>query len=194
MLELIRAAAEVQEVFDRRRWKYCFIGGLAIQKWGQVRLTNDIDLTILTGFGGEEKFIDALLDSFEARIPDARKFALQHRVILLKNTAGVGLDISCAGFPFEVSAIARARKVQVIPGFRLKVCSAEDLIVYKAFANRPIDWLDIEGIIARHAKKKLDWKYVFDQLKPLADLKEQPEIVTKLKDLIREIRDFPFPV
>jgi hypothetical protein len=78
----------------------------------------------------------------------------------------------------------------VIAGIRLKLCTAEDLIVYKAFANRPIDWLDIEGVIARHEKKKLDLKYVFDQLTPLAVIKEEPEIVTKLEALIREIREF----
>ena len=78
------------------------------------------------------------------------------------------------------------QKVQIKPGIRLRLCTAEDLIVYKAFANRPLDWIDIEGIIARQTKSKLDWKYVFTQLTPLAGLKEEPEILPKLRALIDE--------
>jgi hypothetical protein len=35
------------------------------------------------------------------------------------------------------------------PGVALVTCSAEDLIVFKAFAGRERDWLDIEGIALR---------------------------------------------
>ena len=76
--------------------------------------------------------------------------------------------------------------MQVKPGVRLKLCTAEDLIVFKAFASRPLDWLDIEGIIAKQTKSKLDWKYIYTQLTPLAALKEEPEIVAKLGALVDE--------
>lgn len=52
MRDLVRAAAQVQKFLDQQRWRYCFIGGIAVQKWGQVRLTQDIDLTIFTGLEG----------------------------------------------------------------------------------------------------------------------------------------------
>jgi predicted nucleotidyltransferase len=99
------------------------------------------------------------------------------------------VDISCGGFAFEKSAVQRARKVQMLPGVRLKLCTAEDLIVYKAFAGRVRDWEDVEGIIAKQARKKLDWRYIHAQLKPLAELKEEPEIVEKLKDLRRLVEE-----
>jgi hypothetical protein len=187
MRDLIAAASELQTFFDRRRWKYCFIGGLAVQKWGQPRFTSDVDMTLLTGFGREAGFIDTLLAHFDARFPDARAFALQNRVLLLKNKSGTDIDVSCGGFPFEESVVARARKITIIPGVRLKLCSAEDLVVLKAFASRPIDWQDIEGIIAKQTAAKLDLKYIFAQLEPLAALKEEPEIVDKLRKLIREV-------
>jgi adenylosuccinate synthase len=184
MRDLIRDAAKIQRLFDKKRWRYCFIGGLAVQKWGQVRITEDIDLTVFMGLGDEEKFIDELLQMFPARLPDARQFAIENRVLLVNSPGGIGLDISCGAFPFEASAVSRAKKVQVIPGIRLKLCTAEDLIIYKAFANRPIDWLDIEGIIAKQSAAKLDWIYVFGFLKPLAELKEEPDIVETLEGLI----------
>lgn len=186
MRDLAQAALQVQKFLDKQRWKYCFIGGIAVQKWGQVRITDDIDVTLLTGFGAEEKYIDKLLSQFDARISNARAFAIQNRVLLLVDKNRIDIDVSCGAFAFERSAVARARKVQIKPGIRLKLCTAEDLIVYKAFANRPLDWIDIEGIIAKQTKSKLDWKYVFTQLIPLVGLKEELEILAKLRTLIDE--------
>jgi hypothetical protein len=80
---IVRAAVQVQTVLDKQRWQYCFIGGLAVQKWGQARFTQDV-----------------------------------------------------------------------------------------------------ESVIAKQGRK-LDWDYIFAQLTPLAELKEDPEIVPKLKDLRR---------
>lgn len=184
MRDLVRAAAGVQKFLDGKRWKYCFIGGLAVQKWGQVRITQDIDLTVFTGIGREAHFIDGLLERFSPRIPDARAFALLNRVLLL-TADGISLDISCGAFPFEQAAIARARKVAVIAGTKLKLCTAEDLIIYKAFANRPVDWLDIEGIIAKQQRSTIDWRYVTAHLKVLAAMKEEPEILPRLQALMR---------
>ena len=50
MLALFREAHRLEKIFNKHRWKYCFIGGLAVQKWGQARVTEDINLTIFTGF------------------------------------------------------------------------------------------------------------------------------------------------
>lgn len=74
---IIDAALQIQEFCEKREWKMCFIGGLAVQRWGIVRATEDADLTLLTGFGKEESFIDPLIHSFPARHDGARQFALQ---------------------------------------------------------------------------------------------------------------------
>src|SRR5215218_3824841 len=97
----IRTAEKVQNILDRKRWKYCFIGGIAVQKWGQPRFTQDVDLTIFTGFGREEAVIDELLALFPPRVRDARVFAIENRVVLLRTSDGIDLDISCGAFPFE---------------------------------------------------------------------------------------------
>ena len=67
----------------KRRWKFCVIGGLAVQRWGEPRLTRVADLTLLTGFGQEGKYIDALLGPFSPRFEGAREFAQANRVLLL---------------------------------------------------------------------------------------------------------------
>jgi hypothetical protein len=62
----------------------------------------------------------------------------------------------------------------------LRTCSAECLIVLKAFAARPKDWLDIEGVIIRQTGR-IDWTYIRRQLLPLVELKEAPEIMDELE-------------
>jgi hypothetical protein len=59
---ILAAAIDVERFCDSQGWRFCFIGALAVVRWGEPRLTQDVDLTILTGFGGEERYIDALLD------------------------------------------------------------------------------------------------------------------------------------
>jgi hypothetical protein len=66
------------------------------------------------------------------------------------------------------------------PDIPLRICSAEDVIVLKAFADRPKAWLDIEGILISQSAE-LDWPYVRAQLTPLAELKDAPELADKLE-------------
>ena len=183
MNDVIAAALELQTVCQNQGWQFCFIGGIAVQRWSEPRFTDDADLTLLTGFGSEEAFIAPLLQAFSPRRPDAADFALRNRVLLVKNSLGVGLDIALGAFPFEIHAIARSSSFVFPTGQSLVTCSAEDLLVHKCFANREKDWLDVDGILARQLGK-LDLKLVWKELKPLAELKEQPEIVSRLEEKI----------
>lgn len=155
-------------------------------RWGEPRETVDVDLTLLTGFGGEQPYISALLGAFDARVENAASFALTHRVLLLRAPSGVGLDVALGGMPFEEDVIARSSPFRFSAETTLRTCSAEDLIVMKSFAGRTKDWLDVEGIIVRQTGH-LDWEYVRRQLAPLAELKEEPEL---LEELARRRREF----
>ena len=180
MNEVIRAAAELQSVCETQGWRFCFIGGLAVQRWGEPRETVDVDLTLLTGFGNEEQFIQILLQHFAGRIPDAAHFARQRRVLLLRSQKGVGLDIALGALPFEELIVQRSSIFVYPVETPLRTCSAEDLIVLKAFAGRGQDWVDVERIIIRQTGK-LDWDYIRAQLRPLAELKQAPEILDQLE-------------
>lgn len=72
MIELFRQALLVQRFIEERDWEFCFIGGLALQRWGEPRATRAIDLTLFTDFGREMEFMDPLLAAFRPRIDDAR--------------------------------------------------------------------------------------------------------------------------
>jgi hypothetical protein len=179
---LLQAAAALEAFLLERRWQYCFIGGIALQRWGQPRLTNDVDVTILSDFGGEAPYVDTLLGAYRGRISDARAFALRHRVLLLESAEGIPIDVALGGIPFERQAVARATRFEFLPGLSLVTCSCEDLIILKAFANRSRDWADLESVMVRQ-QGELDWAYVWEQLQPLCHAKEAPEIVVRLEQL-----------
>ena len=183
MNALFVAAKEVCDFMKARRWEFCVIGGLAVQRWGEPRLTRDADLTLLTGFGEEERYADALLERFEGRRPDARTFALANRVLLLRASNGRDVDVSFGALDFEVSMLRRATVFEFDVGVRLPTCSAEDLFVMKAFAARAQDWLDAEGIAVRQGPS-LNQSYIRKQLEPLCELKEAPEIVARARRIL----------
>ncbi len=64
----------------------------------------------------------------------------------------------------------------------LRTCIAEDLVVLKAFAGRPQDWLDLESVLVRQ-RRTLNWRLILRELKPLLELRETPENLDKLRQL-----------
>lgn len=142
-------------------------------------MTRDVDLTLMAGFGQESPFIDTLLAHYAARIANPAKFATQSRVVLLRTASGIGIDVSLGALPFEHLVVQRATEFEFAPGLALRTCSAEDLLVMKLFASRAIDIRDAEGIAVRN-DKTLDWRYIEEQLTPLAEAKEDPEILGQL--------------
>ena len=182
MNTLFEAAKEACDFMAARGWEYCIIGGLAVQRWSEPRTTLDADMTLFAGWGNEEPYVSALLDTFESRISDGHTFALSRRVLLLRASNGKDVDIVLGALPFEAAMVRRAVSVEFEPGVILPCCTAEDLFVMKAFAARPRDWLDVEGIAARCPS--LDTAYVLEHLEALSALKEAPEILARAKRLL----------
>jgi hypothetical protein len=194
LMRVLEAAAEVQSFCRAQNWRFCFIGGLAIQRWGEPRMTQDVDLTLLTGFGNEEAFADKILTTFASRRADAREFALKRRVLLVQTKDGVTVDIALGGFPFEQRSIQRASEWVWAESKTLITCSAEDLVVHKVFAGRDLDWGDVERILIRQ-HGKLNLSQIRTELKPLLELKGEPEAMDrfdqKLALVERRLRSKP---
>ena len=184
MNTLFAAAQEVQDFMQKRGWRFCFIGGLALLRWGSPRTTQDVDVSVFTGFGNEEPYVRDLLARFAPRIQNAAEFARDSRVVLVKASNGVPVDLALGAVPFEQEAVHRATPFEFAPGISLVTCSAEDLIVSKAFAARDQDWADVKSIAVRQ-KGRLDWNYIERQLRPLCEVKEAPDILDRLADMRR---------
>lgn len=99
---------------------------------------------------------------------------------------GVNVDISLAALPFEFELIKRSQKRLYRGGAMSRICEASDLIVLKAFANRPRDWQDIRGVLIT-SHSELDWPHIDTELTMLANLKEEPEIIDQLTNLRNQL-------
>ena len=64
MNSLLEAGLEIQNFLNLKKWPFCFIGGLAVIRWGKVRMTQDIDLCILSGFGSEKNTLTDFWGNF----------------------------------------------------------------------------------------------------------------------------------
>jgi hypothetical protein len=138
---------------------------------------------MFTGIGREQYFIDEILANFKSRIEDSLSFALEHRVLLLYATNRIPVDLSLGALPFEETAVRNATMQELTPGATLRLCSPAALVVYKVFAARPQDWLDVEGIVVRRGRE-IDWAYVRQELGQLLQLKEDSESLPRLESLL----------
>ncbi|MEM6602363.1 MAG: hypothetical protein AAF649_13370, partial [Verrucomicrobiota bacterium] len=177
---VIQAAAELDATLTRMGYPYCLIGGIAVQRWGEPRMTQDADATVLTDIVHDEPVVDQLLEHFQPRDNDARDFALARRVLLLYASNQVPIDISLGATKFEKNCIERSSAWHYSETVTLNTCSAEDLVTHKVFAGREQDWLDVCTILIRknHA---LNLKLIRKELSPLLELKEDSEALPRLE-------------
>lgn len=186
--ELVAALDELRTFFEARSWPHCLIGGLAANRWGEVRNTQDVDVVVLAEIGDESDVIDELLKVFPLRAgrfgskAEGKSFALQSRVLLLQTKAGVPIDVALGATGFEAEMLNRAKLVAIAGKHKFQTASPEDIIVMKTIAARAHDWRDIEGIIVRQGAQ-LDWNYIEQWLDPLLEIMELPERRDELKTL-----------
>ncbi|MEM1446341.1 MAG: hypothetical protein AAGF84_09815 [Planctomycetota bacterium] len=182
-IDVLRVAAAIQRGCEERGLPFCLIGGVAIQRWGRPRVTNDADGVIFTGLGNEKSALDWLLDNYQPRRPDARQWAIDTRVLLLQDSdTGVGIDLSMGSLDFEYRTVERSTLENYPDNTQLRVCSASDLVVYKAFAGRPLDWEDVKGILAR-SPEYIDFELIEHELGILADLAEDDTPLRQLAEI-----------
>jgi hypothetical protein len=180
---LVKAAERLQKLLEQAGQPFCFIGGVTVQRWGEPRVTRDVDACLYTGFMRDEAVISLLLKHYDGRRPDAADFARVARVLLLLDRKSrSGIDVSLGAVDFEFRAIERSSLAPYGRKIELRTCSAEDLIVYKAFAARELDWHDIKGVLIRQ-EGRLDFELIERELKPLVELKEEPEIWERWRKL-----------
>jgi Nucleotidyl transferase AbiEii toxin, Type IV TA system len=180
---LLEAAAALLTFLDGHRIPACLIGGIVVSRWGEPRVTQDVDVAVLAELGDESRIIDVLLSRYRARLADAREFAAANRVLLLEAESHVHIDASLAAFPFEREVIDRASAWQIAPNTRLRTCSAEDLILYKLVAARPIDVHDVQMIVGRQAAT-LDAERVRSWGRQFAELLGRPDLLQPFETAI----------
>jgi hypothetical protein len=187
MNEQEAAAWEIHEFFQSLGLPYAVIGGLAVQWWGEPRVTRDVDLTVIGPLDQPSSvFVQQVLDRFPARIENALEFACRNRVILITASNGCPADISMGLPGYEDEVMQRAVEFELEPGKPVRICSAEDLIIHKAIAGRPQDVRDIEGVVYRQ-REALDTAIIRHWLHAFAELLGDSEIVERFERPWRRI-------
>lgn len=159
------------------------IGGVAASLLGKPRLTKDIDAVVL------DTDAESLLESgaafgFVARTTDAREFARNTRMLLLRYAKGnIDIDLSLGALPFETEVIERSSMIDVGAGVSIRIASPEDIIIMKAIAGRARDVMDIENII--QATPALDVDRIRRWVREFSSVLELPEIHDDLERLLR---------
>ena len=162
MNALISEAASLQNFLEEHELDFFFMGGIVVGVWGEPRLTQDIDLTVFTDLQNESEFISLFLTSYSPKFSDPEEFALTNRVLPLWTSTGIGINVTLGGLRDISEALKRSTYQQFSETVSLKVCSADDLIIFKTVAARPRDWIDVESVIIR--QNTLDWDYIEETL------------------------------
>ena len=81
---------------------------------------------------------------------------------------------------FEEEAIARAVVYDVGEGCTVRLCTADDLVVYKCVAGRPQDVMDVESVVARQGDS-LDVAHIRRWVEEFAQITEDGEIVARFE-------------
>jgi predicted nucleotidyltransferase len=187
MLFQVEALRQVDAFLKARGIPYVVIGGIANAVRGEPRATHDADLKVLV----QGMTIAEFRALAEARFKPYRRPWLGRAestlIISLEVAPDMLVDMLVAVLPYEEQAIRRAEMIEV-EGLALPVCTAEDLIIHKAIADRPKDWLDIEKILLRQGDK-LDVGYVRSWLIQFADALEKPSIIAQFNRLLKEAQD-----
>lgn len=186
LVPLVAAAAEVDRVLREVRIAYCIIGGLAVYRWGEPRFTNDVDFSVLCPAGEMDVVLATLSAGLLPRFTDSEAFARESYVYLARSREGFPVDIALGSSGYERRCIDRATATEFAPGIPLITCGAEDLVVQKMFAARPSDLVDVAGILVRQAGR-LDWDLIGRELAPLAETRDDVDILAELEVIRRRI-------
>jgi hypothetical protein len=139
------------------------VGGIAVAVWGDPRVTRDVDLKVLLSRAEAERLLHLLGSDYASLLPDPRQALRQQAMVFVQDALGTRLDLLLADTPYDVTAVQRGVDKEVQPDFTLRVCSPEDLVIYKLISLRPRDREDAQSVIRRQGPS-LDDDYVLSWL------------------------------
>jgi hypothetical protein len=148
--ELLRRLADAEAEF-------VVVGGLAVNAWGVVRGTKDVDVVVAPDFdnlkrvaevaveaGGRVQRGEALLGS---AISIASALASGEQVAIETDLGRLDVVQGLDGVPSYADLRSRATEAEIL-GVAVAVCSIEDLKEMKRFAGRTRDLADLEDLDA----------------------------------------------
>lgn len=178
---------KIVKLLNEAKIEYAIIGGLAVSLYGEPRATFDIDISILLA--------DEDIDRFLKKAGGYKLFSPFRGIkAFIKKTGVAPLEFSedyaisrcdfiIAKNSLEFATIKRAN-VKKLFSTKVRLITAEDLLIHKITSSRPRDLDDAQGILIRQ-RKKLDFKYINQWLKKIAEANNDQHLIAKWKKLLK---------
>jgi len=161
---------------------YTVIGGIATIMHGYLRVTADVDVTILAEIDQLEKILNIFADDYISLKPDPLAFFQRCLFVPLQHKkTGIKVDVAAALSGIERLAVKRSQR-RFYNDVEINVCTIEDLIIMKLVAARARDIGDLQMLIPSH-RKELDLGYLRKRAKEFADV-ERSDVLEKLEEFL----------
>lgn len=158
MNDLIDSVIAFQNSMKQEGIAVMVIGGIAVAVWGEPRLTRDIDMKVLVSRENRGQLLEVLRPLTPLQEDSDESFR-GLGLAFFRDTHGVRVDVMLADTIFDETAIKRARDVEFTAGKNIRVCTAEDLIIYKMLSTRAKDRADVESVVQKQGNV-LDDAYI----------------------------------
>ncbi|MCR4318054.1 MAG: nucleotidyltransferase [Planctomycetes bacterium] len=180
----LKLIARVAAKLDELGIDYMIIGGQAVMKHGEPRVTKDIDITLALDVSEANRIYAAMESLRLTSLAGNEDFVRKTMVLPAKDEESqIGIDFIFSTSALEHEAIKRASSFE-IEGTAAKFISAEDLVIHKIVAGRARDIEDAKSVIAKQTK--LDTKYVRRWLKEL-DSAMDTSFLASFESLLRKV-------
>lgn len=174
---------KLSSVLRELKIPYVIIGGIPASIWGRPRMTVDTDIVLSLPEERIDLFMD-LLKKEKFKVYPLRKIKEKLKAglpVKIAYTKHFSIDIRIASYSIDRKAMKRA-KIKKLFNIPLKICSPEDLIVYKLIRFQEIDIFDIKNVILRW-NKKLDWNYIRNTLREFSRETGNKKVLANLKEI-----------
>jgi predicted nucleotidyltransferase len=154
---LRRALEELADVLPVHQVNYALIGGIAAGMRGQQRFTDDIDLLLTVPQLRLPGLLEALVERGFACdvLPTVREWLQHHMVVLMYGDVRVDWLKPVLPIYQHVLDAATSGEWQ---GRKVRVVTAEGLILLKLLAGRPQDLVDVNALLAANqGRLDMDW-------------------------------------
>lgn len=162
------------------------IGGQAVIVHGEPRFTKDIDITLGIDTNEAERVYKIAQElSLEPRKGVTKEFVIRNALFSVEEKeTNVVVDFIFSFMPYEREAIQRTVTVR-LGNTNVRFATAEDTIIHKLFAGRPLDIQDIKGII--NTNRNLDTTYVKKWLKEFS-MNSERNLVKEYDEIEEEVQ------
>lgn len=163
---------EIDSFCNKEGIDYAVIGGMALIAHGINRTTEDVDITLQLNLEDITLVGEKILKNFEPIHQNPLLFFQTNFVLpVLHPKTKIGIDFAAGLSGFDYNVVKR-KVILKFHSLNLPFASIEDLIIYKLFAARNKDILDLSEIAKQH-KNRFDMHYVKEVLKEFIELERE---------------------